>query len=62
MTDKKTVEVITTIVIDGDVKTFQAEATTTNDPYDIAQGLLSGLDAEADRWLCKSGAAARRGY
>jgi len=63
MTDKKTpVWVTIAINIGGETKTFEADASTANDPFDVAQGLLSGLDNDADRWLRKAGFETRRGY
>jgi hypothetical protein len=63
MTDPKTqVWVTIAIGIGGETKTFEADASTTDDAHDIAQGLLSGLDTQADRWLFRAGNEARRGY
>lgn len=62
MTDLKTpIWVTIAINIGGETKTFEADASTASDPYDVAQGLLTGLDTEADRWLMKAGNSARRG-
>jgi hypothetical protein len=63
MTDTKTsIWVTIAINIGGETKTFEADATTAGDAYDVAKGLLNGLDTEADRWLMKSGHDARRGF
>ncbi len=63
MADTKTpITVTIAIVVNGEVKTFETEATAFGDPYDVASGLLNGLDTEAGRWLYKAGTEARRGY
>ncbi|GAA0494583.1 hypothetical protein Ade02nite_20060 [Paractinoplanes deccanensis] len=62
MTDQKTPVWVTIAVnIGGETKTFSADASTEGDLYDIATGLLSGLDSEASRWLFKAGNESRRG-
>jgi hypothetical protein len=61
MTDNKTpIWVTIAINIGGETRTFTADATTAGDPYDLANGLLKGLDNEAGRWLYKAGTEARR--
>ncbi len=63
MTETKTQIWVTIAVnIGGETKTFEADASTGGDPYDVAQGLLTGLDTEADRWLTKTGMRSRRAY
>jgi hypothetical protein len=63
MTDQKTPVWVTIAVnVGGETKTFSADATTANDPYELAVGILSGLDQDADRWLRKQGYEARQGY
>lgn len=63
MTDNKTPVWITIAVnIGGETKTFTADASTTGDPYDIANGLLNGLDTEAGRWLLEAGRESRRTF
>lgn len=62
MPDTKTpIWVTIAINIDGETETFTADAATAGDPYDIACGLLNGLDAEAHRWLVRAGREARNG-
>ncbi len=62
VTDKTPIWITVAINIGGETKTFEADATTGGDVYDVAQGLLSGLDSEAGRWLLKAGRDARRDY
>lgn len=63
MTDSKTPIWVTIAVnIGGETKTFEADASTTGDAYDVAYGLLNGLDNEAGRWLNHAGHEARRGF
>lgn len=61
-TDKTSIVVTIAVNIGGEVRLFEAEASTANNAYDVAQGLLSGLDTEADRWLNKAGFQARKDY
>ncbi len=61
MTDQKTPVWVTIAVnVGGDTKTFEADASTADDPYDLAVGMLSGLDSQADRWLRNTGQEVRR--
>jgi hypothetical protein len=52
MTDTKTAVWVTIAVnIGGETKTFEADASTAQNPYEIASGLLSALRTDADREL-----------
>ncbi|WP_213004712.1 hypothetical protein [Paractinoplanes toevensis] len=52
MTDPKTPVWVTIAVhVGGETKTFEADATTASNPYEIANGLLSGLHTEASRTI-----------
>lgn len=55
MSDTKTPIWVTIAVnIDGETKTFEADAAAAGNPYDVAGGILSGLDNEAGRWINRS--------
>ena len=53
---KAAVRVSITVTIDKDPpKTFVAEATTPNDAYEVAYGVLSGLREDAGRYVLRQG-------
>jgi hypothetical protein len=58
---EKAVQVAIVVHIDGTQRTFAANATTANDAYFVANGLLSGLDGDACSWLTREGHARRDG-
>jgi hypothetical protein len=58
---EKTIHITIAVSIDGELRTFRACATTANDAYFVAGGLLSGLDNEADLWLIREGRIRRDG-
>lgn len=60
-TDKTPVWVTIAINIGGETKTFEADATTASDKFEVTDGLLSGLKTDASRWLNKQGFDARHG-
>lgn len=56
MTEPKTAVWVTIALnVGGETKTFEADATTAANPYEIARGLLSGLESEAGRWFYRTG-------
>jgi hypothetical protein len=62
MTDTETpIQVTIAVNIGGETKTFEANATTNGDPYDVTDGLLNGLDVQASRWVRETGMDSRRG-
>jgi hypothetical protein len=61
MTDTKTpIWVTIAINVGGETKTFEADASTAGDPYELAAGVLQGVDTEAGRWLYRAGVDARQ--
>ncbi len=51
-TDQKTpVWVTITVQVGDEPKTFEAEAATASNPWDVAGGLLFGLDMDARRYV-----------
>ena len=56
MTDLKAQVWVTIAVnIGGETRTFEADASTAANPYEIADGLLGGLKIDASRWLNRDG-------
>jgi hypothetical protein len=61
MTDQKTPVWVTIAVnVGGETKTFEADATTASNPWEVANGLLSGLDTNAGRYLTHQSIAYER--
>jgi Holliday junction resolvasome RuvABC ATP-dependent DNA helicase subunit len=56
MTDQTAPVWVTIAVnVNGETRTFEADANTAANPYEIAEGLLSGLRTDAGRWLTREG-------
>jgi hypothetical protein len=54
------INVAITVSVNGIDKRFDADATTGDDPYTLAGGVLVGVTTEAQRWISEAGSERRR--